>query len=323
MTAHPIRRVTMVAVGLAVLLATIAIADVGIRGMVGGDGLFYRQLAESPRIPRHGGDIVYRAGRVVYPTLGWVLAAGRRGLVPWMLVAINVAAIGALVAACAVFLRRRRLRPELALLLVLLPAVGSSLRFSFLDVVATAFAVVGVVAYEGGRRPVAWAALALAALTRETMLLALLPVVLSELSARRLRDAVVWAACAVPLGAWWVVLRIASGEWPPFASSSARTGALDVPFGAFHLFGSLSVGSRAVMVVAVAGLVASVALALTARAPTAVVGAAVIFNALVPILGANVWPYWGDALRVLLPGHVFLLLAVAERASTDFAELPA
>jgi hypothetical protein len=72
-----------------------------LRAAYGYDGQFFYRLAINPADFAHTAygitvDQPYRFMRIGYPVMTWLVSAGQRALVPWMLVAVNVAAIGAL-----------------------------------------------------------------------------------------------------------------------------------------------------------------------------------------------------------------------------------
>ena len=72
-----------------------------LRAQYGYDGQFYYRLAINPLNFHHTAygitvDQAYRFMRIGYPVITWLVSFGQRSLVPYMLVAVNVAAIGAL-----------------------------------------------------------------------------------------------------------------------------------------------------------------------------------------------------------------------------------
>ncbi len=93
----------------------------------GYDGQFYFFIAQDPLLrtpaiaPTLDNSLRYR--RILYPLLAWVLSLGQRAWLPYVLVAINVLAATAAVAACAVAAARSRRSPWLALLVAAYPGV--------------------------------------------------------------------------------------------------------------------------------------------------------------------------------------------------------
>jgi hypothetical protein len=142
---------------------------------VGYDGQYYFAIAVDPANARFymDGQAGYRYPRIVYPMLARGLALGRAAAVPYALVGINVAAVGAAVLALALWLRRRATSPWLALLYAVFPGLVYSVYCDLTEPLAYALALAGVVVLDGRRRfalPIAASLFALAALTRETTL---------------------------------------------------------------------------------------------------------------------------------------------------------
>ena len=76
-------------------------AGMPLRAAYGYDGQFYYRLAINPLNFSHTAngitvDQAYRFMRAGYPAITWLVSAGERALVPYMLVAVNAVAIGAL-----------------------------------------------------------------------------------------------------------------------------------------------------------------------------------------------------------------------------------
>jgi hypothetical protein len=68
-----------------------------LRADYGYDGQFYYRLANNPFNFSHTAfgitvDRTYRFMRIGYPVITWLVSAGQRALIPYMLVAVNVAA---------------------------------------------------------------------------------------------------------------------------------------------------------------------------------------------------------------------------------------
>jgi hypothetical protein len=140
---------------------------------VGYDGQFYFYVAADPANARYylGRKAGFVYPRIVYPMLARAVALGRPAAVPYALVAINLAAVGAAVLALALWLRRRSTSTWLALLYAVFPGVAFCVYRDLTEPLAFAFALIGVVVLDSRRRhALTGAALlfSLAALTRET-----------------------------------------------------------------------------------------------------------------------------------------------------------
>jgi hypothetical protein len=138
----------------------------------GFDGQWSYYLALDPANAHHYLDLpAFRSVRILYPLAARALAWGRPALVPWTLIAVNLAAIAGGVAALAAWLRRRSCSPWFALLFGLYPGLLVSFQRDLTEPLAYALVAVAVLVLDaGGRRRVLWAALlfGLAGLARQT-----------------------------------------------------------------------------------------------------------------------------------------------------------
>jgi hypothetical protein len=168
----------------------------------GYDGQFFLYIAQDPARARHYFDWAsYRYGRILYPLLARGLALGKQGLIPFMLVAINVIAVALGTFALGTVLRRRGRSPWYALVFALYPGVVVAVERDLSEALAYGLALCAVALFDR-RRPgdlVASSALfAVAALTREsTMVFALVCVGLLAARDRSARRALWFGAGAV------------------------------------------------------------------------------------------------------------------------------
>lgn len=156
----------------------------------GYDGQFYYLLALNPFATHpalagaHFDLPAYRAQRILYPLLTWALSlGGRPALVPWMLVAINLAAIVAIGALGAKLAQRLGVAPLWGVTLAFYPGLLVSLMGDLAEPLAMACALGGLLCALDRRW--GWTALllSLAVLGRETtalLAIALLAVALME-----------------------------------------------------------------------------------------------------------------------------------------------
>lgn len=114
----------------------------------------------------------YDLQRMAYPLLAAALALGRSSAIPWAMLAINVIAILALTAAIAGYARSLGRSAWWGLAAGLTPGLVMGTLRDLSDPLATAAMIGGLVAYERGRRWPAAGLLALAALAREPMIVA-------------------------------------------------------------------------------------------------------------------------------------------------------
>lgn len=219
----------------------------------GYDGQFYYLLALNPFAthPALAGasfDLpAYRAQRILYPLLAWALSlGGRPALIPWMLVAINLAAIAVIGALGAKLAQRLGVAPLWGVALAFYPGLLVSLAGDLAEPLALACALGGLLCALTRPQPRwGWAALllSLAVLARETTALLAIALLAAALLARltplpRLRIAALrlvareqWRGAAlaglapllVALG-WQVILLAHWGKFGLVAAGSNNLG---------------------------------------------------------------------------------------------------
>jgi hypothetical protein len=194
---------------------------------VGFDGTGFYRLALDPFTrskDAYGIDLdlpAFRQQRIGYPLIVWALSAGGRpGAVGWMLVLVNVAALGAIgwiTGAIAASMGRHALW---GLLVPLYPGFAVSLGLDTAEIVAAAFALGAVLMLLHRKHFASTCLLVAAMLTRETTLLLALGIGVAGVVARRRgtpADRVPLAVAFVPVTAyvaWQMVLRSWWGQFP-------------------------------------------------------------------------------------------------------------
>lgn len=147
------------------------------RASSGYDGQFFYRLALDPATAQKTDFGItldnppYRHQRILYPALAWALSGGGRpGLLPSVLIGINVACL-LLLAWLGTKIAVDHGRPPVhGAVLALVPAFAVSLARDLTEIVALTFVVAALVALRRARPAVAGVSLALAALARETTL---------------------------------------------------------------------------------------------------------------------------------------------------------
>jgi hypothetical protein len=219
----------------------------------GYDGQFYYRMALAPaglQRTMYGISIdsSYRFVRIGYPALAWLLSAGQHTAVPYLLVVINVASLAAIAALGGLFAQEAGRHALWGLLLAAYFGFATSVARDLTEPLAAAAMLAGLLAYRR-QRPVLTAGLfAVAALTRETALVA--PVALAVtrvvgMVRRRTRPGlpdVAWIIPAAAFVAWEMILKLATGEFPIVQDGGKNAGAPFVAaFGAIgHNFGDLT-----------------------------------------------------------------------------------
>jgi hypothetical protein len=205
----------------------------------GYDGQFFYRLALNPLNFHHTAygitvDRPYRFMRIGYPALTWLVSAGQHWLVPVVLVAVNIAAIGALGWLGARFALDGG-RHALAGLLVpgyfgLLTSLGRDTA----EPLAAACLLAGLLAVRARRPALAAFFLACGALTRETVMVAVAAIAIVRVTGmlrgrargvRPGRDDLAWVVPAAVFAAWEVVVKLATGSVPLLADGGRNAGA--------------------------------------------------------------------------------------------------
>jgi hypothetical protein len=207
-------------------------AGAPISSTIGYDGQIYWLQATDPllRNPATRAELArgwsaYHLQRPAYPLLAWVFAGGQRSLLPWSLLLVNVAFVLGLTAAFSVYCRRRGWSPWWALAVGLTPGVLLPVLADLSDAMATACLIAGLICWERGRTWASAGLLAVAALTREPMILAVLAIAAESAwlgwkargSLRSVRAVAgrAWPVLTVPIAAfvgWRVYVRTLSPE---------------------------------------------------------------------------------------------------------------
>jgi hypothetical protein len=207
-----------------------------LRAAYGYDGQFYYRLANNPFNFSHTAygitvDRTYRFMRIGYPVITWLASAGQRALIPYMLVAVNVAALAALAYLGAMFARQSGRHAAWGLLLPGYFGLVTSLSRDTAEPVAAAFLLAGLLAVRARRPYLAALLLAFGALTRETVMVAVAAIAivrLTGLARRRIRpgrEDIAWIGPAAVFAAWQVVVYAVIGTFPLLADGGRNAGA--------------------------------------------------------------------------------------------------
>jgi hypothetical protein len=202
----------------------------------GYDGQFYYRMALAPASLQRtmfgiSIDSAYRFVRIGYPALAWLLSAGQHAAVPYVLAVINVLALGAIAALGGIFAQEAGRHALWGLLLAGYFGFATSLTRDLTEPLAAALLLAGLLAYRRQRLLAAAGLFAVAALTRETALVAPVALAVTRLVAMARRRArpgladLAWVIPAVAFVAWEVVLKLATGEVPIVQDSGKNAGA--------------------------------------------------------------------------------------------------
>ncbi len=201
----------------------------------GYDGQFFYRLALNPLNLSHTAygirmDRPYRYMRIGYPALTWLVSFGQHSLVPVVLVAVNIAAIGAIGYLGGVFARDGGRHALAGLLMPGYFGLITSLSRDTAEPVAAACLLAGLLAVRARRPVLAGVLLAYGALTRETVMVAVAAIALVRVAGlvrrrqRPGRDDLAWVIPGVVFVAWEVVVKAATGSIPLLADGGRNAG---------------------------------------------------------------------------------------------------
>ena len=201
----------------------------------GYDGQFFYRLALNPLNFSQTAygitmDRSYRYMRIGYPALTWLVSLGQHFLVPIMLVAVNVAAVGALGYLGGVFARQGGRHALAGLLMPGYFGLLTSLSRDTAEPLAAACLLAGLLAVRARRPVLAAAFLAYGVLTRETVLVAVAAIAVMRILGmvrgrqRPGRADLAWVVPAVAFAAWQVVVKAAIGSFPLLADGGRNAG---------------------------------------------------------------------------------------------------
>lgn len=214
-------------------------------GTEGYDGQFVYFIARDPSTAaifiENGGDFAaYRFQRILLPFLGMVLSLGQDALIPWALLAVNLAALAVGTALLEHLLVCHGVSRWYALGLALSIGMMGTVRLSLPETLAYALVLAGIVAFPDslhnpGRYIPIWVSaifFALAALAKETTLLFVAGYGLYLLYQRRVRDAFILGLVAgLPFFIWQLVLYDRFGTFGIGSGGAMTTGFEIIPFG--------------------------------------------------------------------------------------------
>jgi hypothetical protein len=140
-------------------------------GTTGYDGQFVYQIALRPFGAAPYLDIpAYRYQRILYPIVGRIVGLGQPSLIPWALIGLNVLALTAGTHVMGIILAERGLSRWYAVTVGVFAGQLVSLRLDVNEPFSLAFALLGLHAFEEGRRWLGAIYLSLSMLSKETAL---------------------------------------------------------------------------------------------------------------------------------------------------------
>jgi hypothetical protein len=307
-----------VATVVAAIVMAVVVASKGRQSLFRNDAEFFWLVARDPfangaifrPFAKEMGD-AYRYGRVLFPFVAWVLVLGRESLVQWSLMAVDVVMFGATVALACEWAARRRadVQPGIAVLLV--PAMWFALVLAVSEPLVFALVLTVYLLDDDEHRAATLVVAAVLLLAREAAVVALVPLVVRDLATRGVRRTATWVVVVLPLLAWWTWVHARVGEWPFLDPSISRREALSAPFvGVVTVVREGADPNQWLAFVLGALTVVAAVWVFRTRRWFPIAHGALAFAVVIPFLGANAWRYPGEAIRLLGPAQVLIVLAV-------------
>jgi hypothetical protein len=237
----------------------------------GYDGTFYYRMALDPADLARTAfgiriDTISRFERIGYPAIAWVVAGGRRSLIPGTLIITNVVALCALGFGGGLLARDSDRHAMWGLVLAGFWGYLWSAGRDLTEITAAAFLVLGLYAYRRERSLLAGVLLLGAILTKETALYVVLVIaavrVVRRVARRDLRPLgstdITWGIPLIGFMGWQVTVLSATGGLPLGASGQANLGQPFAGLGdglrhylshPFHVASVLWIGELTVLVV--------------------------------------------------------------------------
>lgn len=175
----------------------------------GYDGQFYFRLAIAPFSAQesvagvHFDYPVYRAQRILYPLLAYLVSAGRTSAVPWAMIAVNLLAVGTIGGLAAlIFERYQGSSVLLAVVIALYPGFLLTMSRDLTELVEIALVLGGIALILMQRDRLAIVVFAVAVLAKEMALIVPIAILVHRAITKRLKatDALLLAPVAVFVG---------------------------------------------------------------------------------------------------------------------------
>ncbi|ACK64401.1 conserved hypothetical protein [Rippkaea orientalis PCC 8801] len=179
------------------------------RGEIGYDGQQFLSLAFDPFLHNPAtldslDHPIYRYRRIFYPLLSYVLSFGYRPLIPYMMVAINGLSIIAIVGITSLYFNPNPVNRWQPLLTLCIPGVWMVFSLGTADLLSSLLLIIAFYCYRFDKPLGTAIAIALACLTRETLLLIWLALLITSiLQKKKAQIKYLFAALILPI--FWTV----------------------------------------------------------------------------------------------------------------------
>jgi hypothetical protein len=230
---------------------------------------------------------------------------------------VLVVSFGAWIAFAAEHLRRGGRSPRLAVCVLGTPfaILWFAMPIGISEPMAGALILLVYLFERDGRHGAARLSAAAAILTRELTIVAFLPLAWRAWKDHGWIGVRDWVLVCAPYAAWTVWVRLRVGHFPFLDPASARHDALALPFTGWvrTLNGPLNKGQDFAVLVAALTVLTAALVAAQGHWRYPVTHGAIALTAVVVCFGFGVFALPGEALRVMAPVQVLLLLAACDR----------
>ncbi|NEO10860.1 MULTISPECIES: AZOBR_p60025 family cell surface glycopolymer formation protein [unclassified Moorena] len=290
------------------------------QGEQGYDGQQFLSIALDPWLENSGTIEAitppqYRYRRILYPLLGYLLGFGNPQLIPYAMVGINCLAIILIVFVSSLYFKRYSGRTWHSLLVLSIPGVWMVLSLSTADLISSLLLVTAIYFYRNEKPIYTAIAIAAACLTRETMLLMWLAILLTSIWERKGRQLqhLLWAW--IPVAGWaiYVFYHLEAQEnlegsenfgYPLFGIGQKLINSLTGGLGGKNLFEAYS------FALLIAAFVVTILLASQSlRENKVILISAIIYAVLFSMTSMTILGYYLDYSRVYLDIYFLLLLS--------------
>jgi hypothetical protein len=215
---------------------------------------------------------------------------------------------GVTVALSCEWAARRRVDTQRGIAVLLVPAMWFALVLAVSEPLVFALVLAVYLLDDDRHRVGVLVTAALLLLAREA---AVVPLVARDVATSGLRRAAPWTLIVVPLLAWWAWVHARVGEWPFLDPSISRREALSAPLvGVATVIHEGADANQWLAFVLGALTVIAAVWVFRTRRWFPIAHGALAFAAVIPFLGPNAWRYPGEAIRLLGPAELLIVLAV-------------
>ncbi|WP_424097976.1 AZOBR_p60025 family cell surface glycopolymer formation protein [Moorena producens] len=292
------------------------------QGEQGYDGQQFLSIALDPWLENSGTIEAitppqYRYRRILYPLLGYLLGFGNPQLIPYAMVGINCLAIILIVFVSSLYFKRYSGKNWHSLLVLSIPGIWMVLSLSTADLISSLLLVTAIYFYRNEKAIYTAIAIAAACLTRETMLLMWLAILLTSIWERKGRQLqhLLWAW--IPVAGWaiYVFYHLEAQEnlegsenfgYPLFGIGQKLINSLTGGLGGKNLFEAYS------FALLIAAFLVTILLASQSlRENKVILISAIIYAVLFSMTSMTILGYYLDYSRVYLDIYFLLLLSTS------------